>query len=83
MTVFSRLAARLVKLPRPQTTNISVERDLAAKMPDGTVLLADRWYPTDALDGRPTVLIRTPYGRTLMGPLGRSAACTQSAGTRW
>jgi uncharacterized protein len=71
MTVFSRLAARLVKLPAPQTTNISVERDLAAKMPDGTVLLADRWYPTDAPGGRPTVLIRTPYGRTLMGPLGR------------
>ena len=71
MTVFSRLAARLVKLPAPQTTNISVERDLAAKMPDGTVLLADRWYPTDASGGRPTVLIRTPYGRALMGPLGR------------
>ena len=71
MTVFSRLAARLVKLPPPETTNISVERDLAAKMPDGTVLLADRWYPTDLSDGRPTMLIRTPYGRTLMGPLGR------------
>jgi hypothetical protein len=71
MTVFSRLSARLVKLPAPQTTNISVERDLAAKMPDGTVLLADRWYATDAPGGRPTVLIRTPYGRTLMGPLGR------------
>jgi hypothetical protein len=71
MTVFSRLAARLVKLPPQETTNVSVERDLAAKMPDGTVLLADRWYPTDASGGRPTVLIRTPYGRTLMGPLGR------------
>jgi hypothetical protein len=71
MTVFSRIAARLVKLPAPQTTNISIERDLAAKMPDGTVLLADRWYPTDASGGRPTVLIRTPYGRALMGPLGR------------
>jgi len=71
MTVFSSIAARLVKLPPPQTTNVSVERDLAAKMPDGTVLLADRWYPTDASGRQPTVLIRTPYGRTLMGPLGR------------
>jgi putative CocE/NonD family hydrolase len=71
MTVFSRLAARLVKLPPPQTASVSVERDLAAKMPDGTVLLADRWYPTDVSSGRPTVLIRTPYGRRLMGPLGR------------
>ncbi len=47
MTVWSRLAAKLVKLPPPQTTAVSVERDLAAKMPDGAVLLADRWYPTE------------------------------------
>ena len=41
-------------------------------MPDGVVLLADRWFPTQAF-GRavPTVLIRTPYGRRIMGPLGR------------
>ena len=71
MTVFSRVAAKLVKLPPPETTAISVERDLAAKMPDGVVLLADRWYPTEASSDRPTVLIRTPYGRALMGPLGR------------
>lgn len=69
--MFSRFAARLVKLPPAQTTKVAVERDLAAKMPDGAVLLADRWYPTDASQERPTVLIRTPYGRTLMGPLGR------------
>jgi hypothetical protein len=71
MTVLSRLAAKVVKLPPPQTTDVSVERDLAAKMPDGAVLLADRWYPTQDAGGRPTVLVRTPYGRTLIGPLGR------------
>lgn len=71
MTLWSRLAAQLVKLPSPQTTNVSVERDLTAKMPDGAVLLADRWYPTDDPGDRPTVLIRTPYGRRIMGPLGR------------
>jgi hypothetical protein len=65
------LAARLVKLPPPQTQAVAVERDLTAKMPDGAVLLADRWYPTDGSGGRPTVLIRTPYGRALIGPLGR------------
>ena len=71
MTVWSRLAAQLVRLPPPKTSNVSVERDLAAKMPDGAVLLADRWYPTDDSGDRPTVLIRTPYGRRIIGPLGR------------
>jgi hypothetical protein len=71
MTVGSRIAAALVRLPRPQTTRVSVERDLAAKMPDGAVLLADRWFPTHPSDGLPTVLMRTPYGRRIMGPLGR------------
>ncbi len=81
MTVWSQIAALMVRLPPPKTTAVSVERDLAAKMPDGAVLLADRWYPTagsrhaasgsEALGSRPTVLIRTPYGRRVMGPLGR------------
>ena len=71
MTVWSRIAASLVRLPPPDTADVSVERDLAAKMPDGTVLLADRWFPTRAPGSRPTVLIRTPYGRHIIGPLGR------------
>ena len=73
MTVWSRMAASLVKLPPPRTTAVSVERGLTAKMPDGVELLADRWYPTEqmAAGDPPTVLIRTPYGRTVMGPLGR------------
>ena len=73
MTVWSRLAASAVKLPPPRTTAVSVERGLTAKMPDGVELIADRWYPTQQMPagGVPTVLIRTPYGRTIMGPLGR------------
>jgi hypothetical protein len=71
MTVWSRIAASLVGLPAPRTTHVSVERDLVVKMPDGAVLLADRWYPRDPPGGRPTVLIRTPYGRRIIGPLGR------------
>ncbi len=71
MTVWSRIAASIVRLPPPQTSDVSVERDLAAKMPDGAVLLADRWYPTKDPGSRPTVLIRTPYGRRIIGPLGR------------
>ena len=71
MTVWSRMAAALVKLPPAQTTAVSVERGLSAKMPDGVELLADRWYPSQPLGELATVLIRTPYGRTVMGPLGR------------
>ncbi len=71
MTVWSRIAASVVKLPPPLTTAVSVERGLTAKMPDGVELLADRWHPTYPSGGVPTVLIRTPYGRTVMGPLGR------------
>jgi uncharacterized protein len=71
MTAWSRIAASLVGLRRPQTTDVSVGRDLAAKMPDGVVLLADRWFPARQSGGPPTVLIRTPYGRRTMGPLGR------------
>ena len=71
MTVWSRMAARLVKLSPARTSDISVERDLAAKMPDGTTLLADRWFATEASEGQPTVLIRTPYGRRVIGALGR------------
>ncbi len=75
MTVWSRIAASVVKLPPPRTTEVSVERGLTAKMPDGVELVADRWYPTHPSgEGKAepaTVLIRTPYGRTVMGPLGR------------
>jgi hypothetical protein len=71
MTVWSRIAASLVRLPPPQSTAVSVERGLIAKMPDGVELVADRWYPTQPSGNPATVLIRTPYGRTIMGPLGR------------
>ena len=37
----------------------------------GSVLLADRWFPTRPSGDVPTLLIRTPYGRRVMGPLGR------------
>src|ERR1700733_12139390 len=73
MTVWSRIAASVVKLPPPRTTAVSVERGLVAKMSDGVELVADRWYPAHpGAGGEPaTVLIRTPYGRHVMGPLGR------------
>lgn len=45
--------------------NHRIERDLRIPMRDGAVLLADRWTPRTGGDGLPTVLMRSPYGRTL------------------
>jgi putative CocE/NonD family hydrolase len=71
MSVVTRAAAPFLRLPGTETRDVSVERDLAAKMPDGAVLLADRWFPSRPRHPSPTVLIRTPYGRKVMGALGR------------
>jgi putative CocE/NonD family hydrolase len=60
MSIMSRLAARLYKLPPTETYDIAVDKNLEVPMPDGTVLLADHYYPHD-LGPRPTVLIRSVY----------------------
>lgn len=52
---------RLWGLP-PASADVLVERGLQVPMRDGAVLLADHYAP-GGLPGRPTVLIRTPYGR--------------------
>ncbi|HEY4278207.1 MAG TPA: CocE/NonD family hydrolase [Conexibacter sp.] len=59
-----------MRLPRAQTRDVVVERDLPATMDDGVVLLADRYVARAEAekDGNsppslPTVLVRTPYGR--------------------
>lgn len=57
------LTSRLLSLPRP-TTGVAVERDLPIPMPDGVVLLADRYHPDPAAGGpAPIILMRLPYGR--------------------
>jgi uncharacterized protein len=61
MTLASRFVEQALKLPRASTRDVRVERDLRIPMPDGAVLLADRYLPAG---GRPPlVLIRSPYGR--------------------
>ncbi|HET9075937.1 MAG TPA: CocE/NonD family hydrolase [Acidimicrobiales bacterium] len=74
MTLGSWVMGRAARLPKATATDVAVERDLEATMPDGAVLLADRWYaPGAAGDDRldPIVLIRTPYGRRQLGLFGR------------
>ena len=74
MTAFSRITARLAKLPPATVATVRVDRDLAAPMADGEILLADRWHPAGQATGTPIVLIRTPYGRRQIGIVGRLLA---------
>lgn len=62
MTLMSRLMARLGSLPPAQTYDVVVDRDLSMRMPDGVCLMASRYSPRHG-ELRPTILLRTPYGR--------------------
>jgi len=66
MTLLSRFLARLYKLPPAETYAIAIDKGLAVPMADGVTLRADRYYPLGAPTA-PTVLIRTPYGRSRLG----------------
>jgi putative CocE/NonD family hydrolase len=71
MTVSSWVFAKLAGLPPARSTEVLVERDLEAKMPDGAILLADRWYAPATAGSDPVMLIRSPYGRRQLGVYGR------------
>jgi uncharacterized protein len=58
----------------PKRNKITVDRTLRVPMRDGTILLADHYAPVTA-QPRPTVLMRTPYGRGWqMAMMGRPYA---------
>ena len=63
MNLMSRLIQRQLGLDPPLTRDLIVERDLPVPMPDGVVLLADRWAPRAGGDSLPVALMRSPYGR--------------------
>ena len=63
MSLTSRLVSRLMKLPPAESHNIVITRDLRIPMPDGVVLLADHYAPRSG-PRRPTILVRSPYGRS-------------------
>ncbi|RAS70455.1 hypothetical protein C8D87_101755 [Lentzea atacamensis] len=67
--MISHLVQRMMKLSPPPTRDVVVQKDLRVPMPDGVELLADRWTPRSGGDGRPTALIRSPYGRRMFGQL--------------
>lgn len=66
MNLGSQLVQRALHLDEPLTRDLTVARGLPVPMPDGTVLLADRWTPRAGGDGLPVALLRTPYGRGRM-----------------
>ena len=58
----------------PKRNKITIDRGLKVPMRDGTILLADHYAPVTA-EPRPTVLMRTPYGRGWeMAMMGRPFA---------
>lgn len=63
MNIGSRLIERSLKLGPPRTRDLIVQHDLRVPMPDGAVLLADRWAPRAGGDSLPLALLRSPYGR--------------------
>jgi len=65
MTIMSRFVGFLLKLPPAETYDVRVERDLKVPMPDGVTLLGDHYVPRGG-GNRPTLLVRSPYGRTAM-----------------
>jgi putative CocE/NonD family hydrolase len=62
MSLLRSAAARVLGLPPPTTPRVDVERDVRLPASDGVELLTDLYLPRP-LEPRPTVLIRTPYGR--------------------
>ncbi len=62
MSIPSRVLGWALKLPPAETHDVVIERDIQIPMPDGVALLADHYYPRDGAQ-RPTILIRSPYGR--------------------
>ncbi len=62
MSFTSRLIQALLRLPPAETHDVVITRDIQIPMPDGVVLLADRYAPREG-PKRPTILVRTPYGR--------------------
>jgi uncharacterized protein len=62
MTLGSRVIERYLRLPPAVTRQVRVERNLPVRARDGVILRANHYAP--AVPSAPTVLIRTPYGRT-------------------
>ena len=82
MNLSSHLMQRARRLDPPQTRDLVVQRDLAMPMPDGVVLLADRYAPRDGGQGLPVELLRSPYSRRGAIAAGMALPTAQEPGGR-
>lgn len=71
MTFASWVMGKVGRLGPALSTDVVVERDLETKMPDGAVLLSDRWFAPSTVSSDPVLLLRSPYGRRQFGVFGR------------
>jgi len=62
MSLASRIFALISRLPRAETYDIAIDRDVEIPMPDGVHLLADHYYPRTGAKP-PLLFVRSPYGR--------------------
>lgn len=67
-TIAERVVDRQLGLTGPAVPYVR-ERDLRVPVSDGVVLLADLYRRPGPVEPRPTVLMRTPYGRDGLGSL--------------
>ena len=67
MSFLSWTFSRVAKLGRPITRRVQVERDIRIPMADGTLIVANRYFPRNG-EGLPVILIRTPYGQSRSKP---------------
>jgi putative CocE/NonD family hydrolase len=65
MGILIRAAGRILGLPAPRVRRVRHHPGLDVPMRDGVRLKADHFAPA-AMDGVPTILVRTPYGRGVM-----------------
>jgi uncharacterized protein len=62
VSIIRWVAAKLLKLPPRQSTDIALVKDIPMTTRDGVTLLVDRYHASDMSSG-PVVLMRSPYGR--------------------
>jgi uncharacterized protein len=70
MTVASRLYAAMLRTGPAVTHDVDPRRDVVVRAPDGTGLLTDVYLAQPA-QPLPVILMRSPYGRGVLGTIAR------------